>query len=53
MNNALFPDSTVNLRSGMERKFSIHSKGEGAIYHDISDIPVCDHFSFNLVINKQ
>ena len=48
MNNAMFPDST-----GMERKFSIHSKGEGAIYHDISDIPVCDRFSFNFVINKQ
>nr|XP_022302271.1 uncharacterized protein LOC111110171 isoform X2 [Crassostrea virginica] len=39
VNDVLSPESSIHLMVGRERKFSIHSKEEETIYHDISDIP--------------
>ena len=44
VNDVLSPESSLHLMVGRERKFSIHSKEEGTIYHDISDIPVRQFF---------
>ena len=48
VNDVLSPESSLHLMVGRERKFSIHSKEEETIYHDISDIPVCQTFYHEL-----
>lgn len=48
MNDDLISDSNIHRMTQTNRKFSIHSKGEETVYHDIADIPVCHWIIFSV-----